>query len=85
MFENRPKSNIQKLRAKRATITFWVEKSWLKRPKMVNFDEFLNTWILWSDSVTRQKLVENAKIQMRHLELFSNNVIWTEKPKWTFF
>ena len=31
------------LRAKRATFTFWVDKSSLKMPKMIHFDEFLKT------------------------------------------
>ena len=31
--------NIAPLRAKRATFTFWVDKSSLKMPKMVHFDE----------------------------------------------
>ena len=35
------KKSHSTLRAKRATFTFWVDKSWLKMPKMVNFGEFL--------------------------------------------
>ena len=51
---------------------------------MAHFGEFLKTYSLRSNSVTRQvsfnrkKLVENAKIrknQMRHFEYFSNNVM----------
>ena len=42
------------MRAKRATYKFWMDKSSLKMPKMVNFDEFLKTWNLLSNSVTRQ-------------------------------
>ena len=65
------------LRAKRATFTFWVDKSWLKMPKMVHFCEFLKTWSLRSNSVTRQVSFnrtiiggkcQNSKIQMRHFE-----------------
>ena len=41
-------------RAKRATFTFWVDKSSLKMPKIVNFDEVLKTQSLRSNSVTRQ-------------------------------
>ena len=57
------------LRAKRATFTFWMEKSCSKMPKMVNFGEFWKTCSLRSNSVTRQvnfirqKLMENAKIE----------------------
>ena len=42
------------MRAKRATFTFWVAKSSLKMPKMVNFGEFLKTWIFRSNRITRQ-------------------------------
>ena len=35
------KKSHSSLRAKRATFTFWVDKSLLKMPKMVNFGEFL--------------------------------------------
>ena len=34
------------LRAKRAKLTFWVDKSWLKTPKIVIFGEFLKCDIL---------------------------------------
>ena len=33
------------LRAKRATFTFWADKSSLKMPKIVDFDDF---WKIWS-------------------------------------
>ena len=42
------------LRAKRATFTFKVDKSSLKMPKMVHYDEFLKTRSLLSNRVTRQ-------------------------------
>ena len=66
VFENDWKSLIQHctMRAKRATFTFWVDKS----AKMVK-GAFLKTWSLLSNSVTRQinfkrtTLVENAKIE----------------------
>ena len=45
------KKSHSKLRAKRATFTFWVDKSSLKMPKIVNFDEFLKTQSLRSNSV----------------------------------
>ena len=55
---------------------------------MVHFGEFLKTWSLRSNSVTRQvsfnktkigEKCQNSKIQMRYFELFSNNVIWVER------
>mgnify|MGYP006903934288 FL=1 len=71
------KKSHSTLRAKRATFRFWVDKSWLKMPKMVHFGEFLKTWSLRSNSVTRQvnfdrtKIggkYQNSKIQMLHFE-----------------
>ena len=50
------------LRAKRATFTFWVNKSWLKMPKKFHFGEFLKTWSLRSISVTRQVSFNRTKI-----------------------
>ena len=50
------------LRAKRATFTFWVDKSWLKMPKNVHFSEFLKIWSLRSNSVTRQVSFNRTKI-----------------------
>ena len=50
---------------------------------MVHFGEFLKTWSLRSNSVTRQVSFnrtkiggkcQKSKIQMRHFEYFSNNV-----------
>ena len=38
------KKSHSTLRAKRATFTFWVEKSSSKLPKMVNFGDFSETW-----------------------------------------
>ena len=73
------------LRAKRATFTFWVDESWLKMPKMVYFGEFLKTWSLRSNSVTRQVTFnrtkiggkcQNCKIQMRHLGWFFKYFSW---------
>ena len=46
----------------RATFTFWVDKSLLKMPKMVNFGEFLKTWRLRQNSVTRQVTFNRTKI-----------------------
>ena len=47
------KKSHSTLRAKRAMFTLRVDKSSLKMPKMVNFGEFLKTWSLRSNSVTR--------------------------------
>ena len=54
-------------------------------PKMVHFGEFLEIWSLRSNSVTRRVTFnrtknrgkcQNSKIQMRHFEWFSNNVVF---------
>ena len=50
------------LRAKRATFTFWVDKSSLKVPKIVHFGEFLKTWSFRSNSVTRHVTFNRTKI-----------------------
>ena len=50
------------LPAKRATFTFWVDKSSLKMPKIVHFGEFLKIWSLRSNSVTRQVNFNRSKI-----------------------
>ena len=48
------KKSHSTLRAKRATFTFCVDKKFIKKvPKMVNFGEFLKTWSLRSNSVTK--------------------------------
>ena len=63
------------LRAKRATFTFRVDKSSSKMPKMARFGEFLKTWSLWSNSVTRHvnfnwtkigEKCQNSNLQMRY-------------------
>ena len=73
--------------SKRATFTFWVDKSWLKMPKMVHFGEFLKTSSLWSMRLTRQfsfnetkngGKCQNSKVQMRHFGWFSYNVVRAE-------
>ena len=74
------KKSHSTLRAKRAMFTFWVDKSYLKMPKIVHFGEFLKTWSKRSNSVTRQVSFNstkiggkgrNSKIQMRHFGWFS--------------
>ena len=78
MFENH-----RTLRAKRAAFTFWLDKNWLEMPKIVNFGEFLKTWNMRSNSVTRQVNFNRTKIsgkcknwktQMWHFDWFSNTV-----------
>ena len=56
------KKSHSTLQAKRAMFTFWVDKSSLKMPKMVNFGDFLKTWNLRSNSVTRQVTFNGTKI-----------------------
>ena len=60
VFENRRKSLIHCERSE--LFTFWVDKSSLKMPKMVHFGEFLKTWSLRSNSVTRQVSLNRTKI-----------------------
>mgnify|MGYP006903851619 CR=1 FL=1 len=52
------KKSHSTLRAKRATFT----KDYSKMPKMVHFGEFLKTWSLWSNSVTRHVSFNRTKI-----------------------
>ena len=71
VFENHRKSLIQ--HCELTTFTFWVDKSSLKMPKIVNLAIFLKIWSLRLNSVTRQvnfKMTingvkcQNYKIQM---------------------
>ena len=72
------KKSHSTMRAKRATFTFWVDKSLLKMPKMVHFGEFLKTWSFRSNVLPDmsvligQKLVKNAKIQKFKCVILSN-------------
>ena len=70
------KKSHSTLRAKRATFTFWVDKSSSKMPKIVHLASF------WKPcSATRQevligqKLMKNAKIQIRLFEWILNTVL----------
>ena len=56
------KKSHSTLRAKRATFTFWVDKRSIKMPDMVQVGEFLKTWSLRSNSVTRQVSFTRSKI-----------------------
>ena len=68
------KKSQSTLRAKQATFTFWEDKSLLKMPKwsiLASFwkPEACGQTVLPDMSVLiGQKLVENAKIEMRHFE-----------------
>ena len=48
--------------AKRATFTFWVDKSSLKMPETINFGEFLKTYSFRSNSGTRHGTFKRTKI-----------------------
>ena len=64
-----PKKSHSTLRAKRATFTFWVDKSSLKMPKMANLASFWKSkacghTVLPDRSILiSQILVENAKVE----------------------
>ena len=62
VFENYRKSLIQYCERSELRLHFWVDKSWLKIPKMVHFGEFLKIWSLRSNSVTRQVGFNRTKI-----------------------
>ena len=68
------------LRAKRTTFTFWVDKSLLK---MVQFGEFLKTWSLRSNSVTRQVNINRTKIGEKYQN--SNATFWVIFKRFGFF
>ena len=67
------KKSHSKLRAKRATFTFWADKSSIKRPKMVHFGEFLKTRSLRPNSVTRQVSFIWTKIWWKRPKLKNTN------------
>ena len=73
VFENHRKSLNSTLRAKRATFTFCVDKSSLIRPKMVHFGEFLKTWSLRSNSVTRHVNLKTDKNWWKMPKLKNSN------------
>ena len=55
-----------------AKFTFWVDKSSLKMPKIVNFGEFFKTFNLRSNSVTRQVTFNRTKIEKFVCDILSN-------------
>ena len=64
-------------RAKRATFAFLAYKSSLKMPKIVNFDEFLKSWSLRSNSVTRQVNFNWTKIGRKcQIQKLKNAPFW---------
>ena len=72
VFENHRKS-LSTLQAKRATFTFWVDKL-IKNAKNGQFGRIFENLKLavnqcyQTGQFNRTKLLENAKIQMRHFE-----------------
>ena len=61
------------LRAKWAMLTFWMDKSKLKMPKMVHLGEFLIIWSLRSNSVTRQFSFNRTKNWWKMPKLKNSN------------
>ena len=62
VYENRQKSRIQHCERSELHLHFEWTKSSLKRPKMVNFGEFLKSWNFRSNRVTRQVSFNRTKI-----------------------
>ena len=93
VWKSHKKSHSTLRRAKRATFTYWVDQSSLKILKMVHWEpEAIGQTVLPDRSLLiRQKLVKNAKIQMRFqfwfrfvgavLKKKANAVFW-QKKKW---
>ena len=48
--------------AMRAKFTFWVDKSWLKMPEMVNFATFWKLEVCCQNSATRQIIFSRTKM-----------------------
>ena len=69
VFENHRKKSHSTLRAKRATFTFWVNKSSLKMPKMETCN-CSQTVLPDRSLLIGQKLVKNAKIKKCHMRHF---------------
>ena len=63
--------------------TFWVDKSWLKMPIMVNFGEFLKTWSLRSNSITRQVTFNRIKIGEKR-QKFKCDILSNFQTLWNF-
>ena len=70
--ENHRKSLIWYCERSEATFTFWLDKSSSKMPIMVHFGDFLKTWSLQSNSVTR--LVTFNKSWWKMPKLKNSNV-----------
>ena len=83
VFENHRKRSHSTLRAKRATFTFWIDKSSLKMPKNSQFRKFWENWrsgqaMLPDRSfLVGQKLVENANIEFFKWDILSHfQTLW---------
>ena len=79
MFENRLKKSHSTLRAKRATFTFWMNKSLLKMPKIVNFGDF------WKPEACGQTVLPGMSLLIAQKPRVSgigenrvNNPIWPQ-------
>ena len=62
VFENHRKSRIQHCERSEVLLHFLNGRKFIKNAKMVNFGDFLKTWSLWSNSVTRQIIFNWTKI-----------------------
>ena len=78
VFENQWKSLIQHLRAKRATRTFWVDKSSFKMPKMVQKLKNSNEtfWVVFKQCATHK--VGGTLSRVVGFPLFASGKIWRD-------
>ena len=94
VFENRQKKSHSTLRAKRATFTFWLDKSSLKMPKMVHFDEtsvkqfffsvFPDFFIrLFVVLVSLLSIVPQYRISCIFFRQSNALIVWTFSDSWT--
>ena len=77
MFENGQKLSHSILRAKRAIFTFWVDKSWLKMPKMASF---------WTPEGRGQKVLPywSILIGQNFIKSAKNGQFWKMRLFWWF-
>ena len=77
VWKSQKKSHLT-MRAKRAMLTFWIDKNKLKMPNIVHFGEFSKIWSLQStllpdrSVLIGQNLVENDKIQEFKCDILSD-------------
>ena len=71
MFENHRKLTFNI--AREASYAYFLSgQNFIKKPKMVNFDEFLQTVLPDRSLLIGQKLVENVKIEKFKWDIMSN-------------